>query len=180
MQTAGSASEYVGCLLRTTWARDRESQLDYIAPKTCSIGGDPMLTIGGKEHCSGARMNVSPLQVNASEPSNSRFHHSAKVLLTVGRAWLSSGFAFSFVAGRTVGRIAKRSTDKQLVRRHQLAAVKSAPVQLQWKNAQNACSRSEPLLTAGGKRIVRCPNTFRQLPQTSSLGLAPADPRSRS
>jgi hypothetical protein len=35
MQTAGSASEYGGCLLRTTWASDRESQLHFIAPKTC-------------------------------------------------------------------------------------------------------------------------------------------------
>src|SRR6266446_8984439 len=34
MQTSGNASEYAGCLLRTTWACDRESQMDCIAPKT--------------------------------------------------------------------------------------------------------------------------------------------------
>src|SRR6478672_4344019 len=81
MQTASRASEYAGCLLRTTWARDRESQLDYIAPKTSSIDGDPMLTSGGKEHRSGARMNVNPLPVNASG-----FHHPAEILLAASPA----------------------------------------------------------------------------------------------
>src|SRR5260370_23840686 len=75
MQTAGSASEYAGCLFRTTWARDRESQLDYIAPKTCSIDGDPMLTIGGKifvrgpEHIRIPRMLTSRL-IRASLSDN--------------------------------------------------------------------------------------------------------------
>jgi len=81
MQTAGRASEYAGCLLRTTWPRDRESQLDFIAPKTYSIGRDPMLTSGGKEHRSGTRMNVNPLPVNASG-----FHHPAEILLAASPA----------------------------------------------------------------------------------------------
>ena len=81
MQIAGGVGEYAGCLFRRTWARDRESQLDYIAPKTSSIDGDPMLTIGGKEHRSGARMNVNPLPVNASG-----FHHPAEILLAASPA----------------------------------------------------------------------------------------------
>ena len=36
-------------------------KLDFIAPKTCSIGGDPMLTSGGKEHRSGPEGLKTPL-----------------------------------------------------------------------------------------------------------------------
>ena len=39
------------------------------------------LTIGGKEHRSGARMNVNPLPVNASG-----FHHPAEILLAASPA----------------------------------------------------------------------------------------------
>jgi len=34
----------------------RGSQLDFVAPKTCAIGGEPMLTAGWKEYRSGARV----------------------------------------------------------------------------------------------------------------------------
>src|SRR5438445_8820393 len=40
---------------------DPESQLDFIARKTCAIGGEPMLTAGGKEHRSGARIFMPTL-----------------------------------------------------------------------------------------------------------------------
>ncbi len=46
-----------------------ESRLDFIAPKMCTIAMDSLLTAGGKEHRSGARMNVNPAAVNASEPA---------------------------------------------------------------------------------------------------------------
>src|SRR6266404_5720026 len=56
------SNEYAGCLLRTTWACDRESRLDFIASKTCAIGREPMLTAGWKEHRSGARTkSVRPI-----------------------------------------------------------------------------------------------------------------------
>ena len=43
--------------------RDRESRPAFIAPKTCAIAMNSLLTAGGKEHRSGARMNVNPQQL---------------------------------------------------------------------------------------------------------------------
>src|SRR5256885_11900400 len=47
---------------------DPESQLDFIAHKTCAIGGEPMLTAGGKEYRSEARINVNPQRLTTLIP----------------------------------------------------------------------------------------------------------------
>ena len=57
-----------GCLLRTTWACDRESQTDFIARKTCGIGGEPMLTARGERESFGGPNERKSSSVNASEP----------------------------------------------------------------------------------------------------------------